>query len=116
MKLLVTFLILFVGCTTVSRPSESSAKSYTEKIQYAKDPRTGLCFAFIESQNGHLGNIVSLTCVPCSAISEDLFKPKQDKVDAITGADTRQLRLRRHPTDWSNVICRQDSGNTGRKE
>jgi len=68
--LLCVILALFIGCNTASQPSESSVKSYVKKIQYVKDPRTGLCFAFIEGQNGHLGAIVSLTCVPCSSISE----------------------------------------------
>jgi hypothetical protein len=71
-KLLCMLFVIFVSCTQVARPSKDSTNELLENIRYAKDYRTGLCFAFLESANGSLSMTVSLTCVPCSSIVNEL--------------------------------------------
>ncbi len=42
-------------------------------IQYMKDKRTGLCFAYLWSSHGTCGGSQTMATVPCEAIPLDLL-------------------------------------------
>lgn len=49
--LLITMFLLLGGCdVNPSKFGKSEAKSFTSKITYTKDHRTGLCFALVASR------------------------------------------------------------------
>jgi hypothetical protein len=68
-RLLIVLALLAVSCTQQIVISDLD----TNKIRYAQDPRTGLCFAYTGSVSADNYKIISLTCVPCNAV-ENLLK------------------------------------------
>ena len=60
------------GCTFVGSSTEHVQKTVAESIRYVKDARTNLCFAIVESNNGHFGGIVSIANVPCEAVAREV--------------------------------------------
>jgi hypothetical protein len=61
--LIALSLFLFLGCSPQT-PDVISG------IQYMKDPKTGLCFAYTVSQSYPCFYVTSITCVPCQALVE----------------------------------------------
>jgi len=57
-------VVLFLGCGSCQVPAPSSKLDVSE-IQYTKDPRTGICYAYTgyEMYAGNTG--ITITCVPC---------------------------------------------------
>lgn len=71
-SLLISVLLvtaaLMCGCTLVDPPTHGIQDDVISSIRYAKDPRTGICFAIVGSNNGHFGSVVSIATVPCAAL------------------------------------------------
>ncbi|HWP61294.1 MAG TPA: hypothetical protein VN495_01695 [Candidatus Paceibacterota bacterium] len=70
MKFLIPFfaLLLLTGCgPSVSKPSKSTAREVVNKMTYAQDSKTGLCYAVLASKSAWNFNDSSLTItwVPC---------------------------------------------------
>jgi hypothetical protein len=56
-------LVLALGCTSNSAGPAVSASDLT----YSKDPRTGICYASMNSLDGHSGwKTTTITYVPCT--------------------------------------------------
>ena len=61
----VLALIFLAGCTSNSAPDRSDLKS--TNIVYFKDDRTNVCYAAMNSLDGHSGwHTTSITYVPCT--------------------------------------------------
>ena len=53
------------------------ANRAVDSIQYMKDPRTSLCFAYRWGTNSHDGPSLALATVPCEAIPPELLVPTE---------------------------------------
>lgn len=58
---LIVLLIGMVSCQYTSK----TEKFDVNDITYFRDSRTGICFASVASNGGHMNNIVSITSVDC---------------------------------------------------
>ena len=75
---LIAFVLLTVSCTDPYRNEDVAtieekqkiADEIIYKITYIKDPRTGLCFAYIWINQGG----PSITCVPEETIPKEMLK------------------------------------------
>ncbi|HAQ01711.1 TPA: hypothetical protein DCZ46_02930 [Candidatus Campbellbacteria bacterium] len=77
MMICVTLVAMVLGFGTSSATTEEDTiiKEVTNtvaRIQYTKDPRTGLCFAIYQTWVG-FAKIASLSTVPCEAIPSNLL-------------------------------------------
>lgn len=81
--------IAIIGCGERSSPAEQEAlarqsiertqERVVENIQYIRDPRTGLCFAYFE-RGVHGGLAPALATVPCSAVQKFLAPSQQSEL------------------------------------
>ena len=63
---IVCGILMMVSCQFNSKPDTNEIK---DNLVYFKDPRTGLCFAAVNSTNTKsLSNSSSITCVPCDSL------------------------------------------------
>lgn len=62
--------MITVGC---EQTYKVDAPPSTE-LTYFKDARTDLCFARINSNNGHFGQVISIAEVPCEKVAAYLPK------------------------------------------
>ena len=83
---LVVGLAIIIGCGLTTTPEDvrtqeeknhviklqDTANSVVRHIQYIKDPRTDICFAY-HFWPGGLDGIPSIATVPCEAIPPDLL-------------------------------------------
>ena len=72
-----TMLFFVAGCSV--NPSELDdkyAQGFANKMKYAKDNKTGLCFAMVASRKTGYFNSTGLgvTMVPCEAVEHLLVK------------------------------------------
>lgn len=67
-------LALLIACAMPVKVSDGTARTSSESIRYGKDPRTGLCFAFLGSRSADSYTIVSLATVPCEQVPQELLK------------------------------------------
>lgn len=68
-------LLLLMGCSpNPSKPSTEHAQRIVDKITYAKDQRTELCFAVVTVDQSHPYSTggVSITHVPCDKVDSQL--------------------------------------------
>ncbi len=81
--------IAIIGCGERSSPAEQEAlarqsmeqiqKRVAENIQYIRDPRTGLCFAYYWESRGDQGG-PALSIVPCNAVQKLLAPSQQSEL------------------------------------
>ncbi len=85
---LVVFIAI-ISCGGKSSPAEREAlarqsmeqtqERVAEKIQYIRDPRTGLCFAYFEKAISG-GWAPALAAVPCNAVQKLLAPSQQSEL------------------------------------
>jgi hypothetical protein len=69
-KIFLTGIVLLWAlgsCTHVSSPTPDNTADALRHVTYARDPRTGVCFALLRSTTYYSYNVVSLTAVPSEA-------------------------------------------------
>jgi len=71
-------VLVLAGCAAPTEVSDKVASTATSAIKYAKDYRTGLCFALIQSTTKDGWDVVSLSNVPCANV-EDFLVPLEQK-------------------------------------
>jgi len=59
---MVAFFVTLIACEQTVKPRESSA--VLRDVAYKWDLAHELCFAQVNSMNGHFGTVVSITYVP----------------------------------------------------
>jgi len=69
----IAILVTACGVST-QNTSNNDVKDIVRSIKYAKDYRTGLCFAVILSRSYGFNHVASITTVPCNAVSNDLLQ------------------------------------------
>lgn len=81
--LILTMTLVIVGCATLGSTeqeiAESTQRIVVERIQYIRDPRTGLCFAYYWEHRGEIygGNAgPALATVPCEPVAKLLSPSK----------------------------------------
>lgn len=72
MKKLLLILLLSLTAASCSRQSNRNVTSQNvlDNITYFKDPKTGLCFASINSVTYNFQWVTSITCVPCDSLKK----------------------------------------------
>ncbi len=86
---LVVFIAI-ISCGEKSSPAEREAlarqsmeqtqEKVAENIQYVRDPRTGLCFAYYWESKGSWNAGVALATVPCNAVQKLLAPSQQSEL------------------------------------
>ena len=74
---IVAVCAMIVGCSiNPSKFSEDQAQDLVDNLTYAKDSRTGLCFAMVASRKtGDTDQTgLGITHVPCEDVAEQLVK------------------------------------------
>ena len=67
-KLLLPLILLFASCGGIIDTSRVEVIK-GDAIDYFKDPKTGLCFAYFESPTYCAYTVTSITCVPCDSLT-----------------------------------------------
>lgn len=65
--ILVCALLMLVSCQMNESTDNAQVQNY---LTYFKDPRTGLCFASINSSTYGGNRVTSITCVPCDSLKK----------------------------------------------
>ncbi len=81
--------IAIIGCGEKSSPAEREAlarqsieqtqERVAKNIQYIRDPRSGLCFAYLQ-KDVHGGWAPALATVPCNAVQKLLAPSQQSEL------------------------------------
>ena len=66
---LLSFVLILSSCQTNTPTNVVNVIDY---ITYFKDPKTGICFASINSNSYAGQQVVSITTVPCEKVSQFL--------------------------------------------
>ena len=63
--LMVLALCAMFGC---QMNSGSDVSGIERNLRYFKDPKTGLCFAALNSASAQMYEVTSIACVPCDSL------------------------------------------------
>lgn len=75
----IILVLLLAACDArPGKPSADTAQAAINAVVYVKDPRTGYCFAVMQSAviANPNGASISITWVPCDAINEKVLGQK----------------------------------------
>lgn len=61
----VAVFMIILLCLISCQSTTKTEKFDVSDITYFRDSRTGICFASLASNGGHMNNIVSITSVDC---------------------------------------------------
>jgi hypothetical protein len=69
--------ILLAGCSVnpdLEKVSSKMAKNVTDNLVYVQDPKTGYCYALLQSTTGEVVRVtvdmINFTWVPCDALEK----------------------------------------------
>lgn len=70
MKKILIALVLGIILISCQGTSASNNEKIVDRITYFKDPKTGLCFAAINSDTYGFNKVTSITYVPCDSLKK----------------------------------------------